>query len=113
MIELSLLLSGIKSCSYVNKHHENNNHHHKHKQYEKIDEKELLNEIGSKMKFSKPDEVSLKKLSLNNLSSEVLQIIKEPFETNNTSIRFMMIIVVSLIIIFFVYLVMKQESSKK
>jgi len=87
MIDLSLLLSNIKSCSYVKKNKD------KKKNINKITNAEqIVEQITSKIHIPQPDVVKLKNLQANvlvsgsntNNSNQVLGIVQEPFESTDS-----------------------------
>lgn len=87
MIDLSLLLSNIKTCSYVKKTTSNHKLSSKNK---KIDSKQLLDQITSKINIPQPDTVQLKNVKADilvsngtNSPSQILEVVKEPFATDS------------------------------
>lgn len=87
MIDLSLLLSNIKTCSYVKKTTSDNKLSLKNK---KMNSKQLIEQITSKINIPQPDTVQLKNVKADvlvsngtNSPSQILEITKEPFATNS------------------------------
>jgi hypothetical protein len=112
MIDLSLLLSNIKSCSYVKK-----NNITTKLSNDKMNSNELINQITSKINIPKPDIVKLKNIKAdlliaNNVNSgkgQVLEVTKEPFTSNyDNNYNNIYLIVVIFIIIFIIYYLYKQ-----
>jgi hypothetical protein len=80
MIDMSLLLSNIRTCSYIKKSSSETDSSNK-----KMDSKELLEKINSKINIPQPDTVSLKNIKADvvvssgvNSPSQVLKVSKEP-----------------------------------
>lgn len=81
MIDLSLLLSNIKSCSYVKKTLSDSTM----PKNKKMDSKQLLEQITSKINIPQPDTVQLKNIKADvlvssgaNTPSQILEVAKEP-----------------------------------
>ena len=111
MIDLSLLLSNIKTCSYVKKNTTDNKLKHKGK----MNSKELIEQITSKINIPQPDTVKLNNVKANvmvsdgqNVPAQILEISKEPFDTNsetssnsyNWNYKDLVLIVIIVIIIY-------------
>jgi hypothetical protein len=86
MIDLSLLLSNIKTCSYVKK---TTSDHKLSSKNKKMDSKQLLDQITSKINIPQPDTVQLKNIKADilisngtNSPSQILELAKEPFATD-------------------------------
>lgn len=89
MVDLSLLLSNIKSCSYVKKIHPNQNKK-TDKNSSELLPAEILNQITSQIQLPEPELVKLKNIQANLLVSQgsnssgigqLVGISKEPFAT--------------------------------
>ena len=88
MIDLSLLLSNIKTCSYIKKNTSNTK-----VSLEKMDMPELINQITSKINIPEPDTVKLKNINVDllvrndgsNSSTQLLEVVKEPFTSDYNS----------------------------
>ena len=104
LVDLSLLLSNIKTCSYVKKDSINK---------EKINSKQLLSQVTSKIEIPQPDVIKLKNIKADLLIADtplnsVLEVIKEPFSTNSESsnifsydsIKIIIIILILVLLIF-------------
>lgn len=85
MIDLSLLLSNIKTCSYVKKTSQD-----LQVKDNKMNSKQLLEQITSKIDIPQPDTVNLKNIKADilvstgtNSPSQIVEITKEPFSTNS------------------------------
>ena len=85
MIDLSLLLSNIKTCSYVKKTSSDSN-----VPLNKMNTTQLMEQITSKINIPEPDVVKLKNIKADilitepnsNNPSQLLEVSKEPFESN-------------------------------
>jgi tRNA G37 N-methylase Trm5 len=119
MIDLSLLLSNVKTCSYVKKNSNMPNKESiKLEKQEKMDTPQLVNQITSKINIPKPDTVTLKNVKANVLvansnsnstyPAQLLEITKEPFVSDSNSSNFgfgdFLIVIVTIIVIILLYL---------
>lgn len=89
MIDLSLLLSNIKTCSYIKK---TTTDHKLSSKNNKMNSKQLLEQITSKINIPQPDTVQLKNIKADvlvssgaNSPSQILEVAKEPFTTDSKS----------------------------
>lgn len=89
MIDLSLLLSNIKTCSYVKKTNQND----KSIDNNKMNTSQLIDKITSKINIPEPDVVKLKNVKADVLvtggndgtSGQILEVVREPFATETNS----------------------------
>lgn len=83
MIDLSLLLSNIKTCSYIKKTSSSSSV--SKGSSNKMDTTQLINQISSKINIPEPDVVKLKNIKADILvsdNSQILEVTKEPFSSN-------------------------------
>lgn len=113
MIDLSLLLSNIKTCSYVKKTSSNPN---SKLPKDKMNTSQLINQITSKINIPEPDTVQLKNVKADVLvtdgtsssGSQVLEMAREPFSTDekntnsksyNWSYQDMLLVIILIVLI--------------
>ena len=107
MIDLSLLLSNLKTCSYVKK-----TSTEKNVTSGKMDTNQLINQVTSKINIPEPDVVKLKNIKADVLvtsdgtNSQMLEITKEPFsssseeKSNSWVFKDFMLIIILIILLF-------------
>ena len=112
MIDLSLLLSNIKTCSYVKKTSSDSK-----VSPSKMNTTQLIDQITSKINIPEPDVVKLKNIKADilvtepnsNSPSQLLEVSKEPFESNtqaktsksyNWSYQDLMMVVILIVLIY-------------
>jgi hypothetical protein len=113
MIDLSLLLSNIKNCSYIKKSSPDSKLLSKDK---KMDSKQLLEQITSKINIPQPDTVQLKNIKAdilvstnNNSPLQILEMAREPFESENKSGWEYKDLVLVIIIVVLIYLLIFRK----
>jgi hypothetical protein len=106
MIDLSLLLSNIKTCSYIKKTSSNS------KGSGKMDTNQLINEVTSKINIPEPDVIKLKNIKAdvlvtdNGSNSQLVEVTKEPFssdseeKSNNWIFKDFMLVIILIILLF-------------
>ena len=125
MVDLSLLLSNIKTCSYVKKTSTNSNIlsgsnistetnlTSSNNSSDKMDTNQLINNITSKINIPVPDVVKLKNVKadilVSNNNSQIFEMTKEPFDSesksqsSNWSSQDLVLLIVLVILLYFIF----------